>query len=63
MNGRERIEDAGAEGQSPVESSCSSRPKPSRPPGAPRRGGLLLGYAALGEAEIREGIERLASVL
>lgn len=31
-----------------------------RPPG---RAGLLLGYAALGEAEIRAGIRRLASVL
>ena len=27
------------------------------------RGGLLLGYAAIGEAEIREGVRRLAQAL
>jgi GntR family transcriptional regulator/MocR family aminotransferase len=29
----------------------------------PRRAGLLFGYASLTEAEIREGIRRLAEVL
>jgi GntR family transcriptional regulator/MocR family aminotransferase len=33
--------------------------------GTPRegRGGLLLGYAAVGEAEIRQGVRRLAEAL
>jgi GntR family transcriptional regulator/MocR family aminotransferase len=30
---------------------------------APRRAGLLFGYASLSEAEIRAGIRRLADVL
>ena len=28
----------------------------------PRRGGLLLGYTALDEAQIREGVRRLAGL-
>jgi DNA-binding transcriptional MocR family regulator len=29
----------------------------------PRQGGLLLGYTAVGEKEIRDGVQRLAKAL